>query len=66
MSRVFINENGKFYKADEPTSPNHAESTFPTPDMLTVLTDEPCTREEMIRKINEDVVTKFNAVLASE
>lgn len=51
--RVFINEGGKFYAADKPFHPNDAESTFPTPDMVTVLAKEqkPLSREEMLQKI---------------
>lgn len=59
--KVFINEQGKFYKAESAKSPADAENNLPTPDMINVLNDTPCSREEMIAKIialgNERITT---------
>lgn len=64
--RVFINESGRIYRAEEPKSIADAESNFPTADMLAVLDENPVTREEMIKKIIDLGNKRATAVLASE
>jgi hypothetical protein len=64
--RVFINESGKFYAAEAPFSHSDAESTFPTPDMIEVLSKEqkPISRDDMVGKILELGNARMWAVLA--
>ena len=62
--RVFINDQGKFYKAEKAENSSHAEVTFPTGDMLKALEEKPISREEMIAKINHPDFHKTQAVLA--
>lgn len=65
-NRVFINQGGLFYAAPQALSVNDAESTFPTPDMIEVLSkqEQPISREVMIDKILKLGASRMNAVLA--
>lgn len=64
--RVFIDQNGKFYKGDKATNDSDMESNHPTEDMLAVLTDSPMRREEMLAKIINLGNKRITAVIAPE
>lgn len=51
--RVFYTDDGRLYKGKHKTADTHAEMNFPHKEMLEVLTEEPCTREEMNARINK-------------
>lgn len=65
MERVFYTDDGRLYKAEIRVAKSHAEVNFPTGDMLKALTSEPCTREEMIGRINHVEFNNQQAVLAA-
>ena len=66
MDRVFIDQGGKLYKATEPKFLGDAEMTFPTKDILKALTDVPCTREEMLGRINHVDFNRTDPALVVE
>jgi hypothetical protein len=63
-NRVFIDQHGKFYAAPQALHPSDAESTFPTPDMIEVLSkeDRPISRDDLTGKIIELGNTRMRAV----
>lgn len=64
LDRVYIDSQGKFYKAKQKTDANDAEVNFPTGDMLKALDSQPITKEEMIAKINHPEFHREQAVIA--
>jgi hypothetical protein len=64
MEKVFMTHDGKMYKAEERKDNSHSEINFPTGDMLRALNEIPCTREEMISRINHVDFHNEQAVLA--
>jgi hypothetical protein len=66
MDKVFFDENGKMYKGEKANSPSHSEMNFPPQDILDALNETPCTREEMIGRINHPDFPRKQAVLADE
>lgn len=55
---VFYTDDGKMYKAVQPKSTSHAKMNFPEPEYLKALTEIPCTREEMLARINHPEFNK--------
>lgn len=66
LNRVFINQSGLMYAAPAALHPSDAESTFPTLDMIIVLSKEnqPISRDVMIGKIVELGNARLQATLA--
>lgn len=62
MDRIFYTSDGRLYKAKERQDASHAEMNFPPQDVLRALNEKPCTREEMIGRINHP---EFNMTVSA-
>lgn len=66
IDRVYYDEQGKLYKAEQPKNPTHSQMNFPTQDIFDALDEIAITREGMIARINHPDFKRKQAVLAQE
>lgn len=60
MSRIFLNNDAKFYQADKQQNPSDAEIMNPPDAYFKCLTKKPITRAELDQLIREQLVKEHN------